>query len=128
MWTTLISGDLDQDDAVFNSIVEAFNNNLDEANAGYKNYNEENAAYGTHARLLLVAAMMTHGDILELGMGDYSTQMMHDIIEDDNKIEKRMLVSAESHQQWMKRFTKLSSSFHHIMYVHKCEEIKDNKI
>ena len=128
MWTTLISGDLDQDDALFNSIVEAFKNNLDEANAGYKNYNEENAAYGTHARLLLVAAMMTHGDILELGMGDYSTQMMHDIIEDDNKIEKRMLVSAESDQEWMKRFTKLSSPFHQIIHVHKCEDETDNNI
>ena len=51
MWTTLISGDLDQDDAVFNSIVEAFKDNLDEANAGYKNYNEENVAYGTRTRL-----------------------------------------------------------------------------
>jgi len=128
VWTTLIRGDLDQDGAVFDSIVEAFKDNLDEANAGYKHYNVDNAAYGTHARLLLVAAMMTHGDILELGMGDYSTQMMHDVIEDDNKIEKRLLVSAESDQEWMRGFTKLSSPIHQIIYVHKCEERKDNEI
>jgi len=119
IWTTLIRGDLDKDGKVFDSVVKAFKDNFDDANAGYRFYNNENAAYGTHARLLLVAAMMTHGDILELGMGDHSTQLLHDILEEDNKSEKRMLVSAESDLEWLERFKIFSSSFHQILYVKK---------
>ena len=68
IWTTLIRGDLDEDDNVFNSIVKAFKENFDDINAGYRHYNKKNLDFGTHARVLLVAAMMTHGTYLSLGL------------------------------------------------------------
>ena len=106
IWTTLIRGDLDKDDNVFNSIVKAFKENFDDVNAGYRHYNKKNLDYGTHARLLLVAAMMTHGDILE----------------DDNKRGKRLLVSADSDPAWLERFSDLSSDFHQLILVKPCTE------
>jgi len=126
IWTTLIRGDLDKDGKVFDSIVKSFKDDFDDVNAGYRFYNNENAAYGTHARLLLVAAMMTHGDILELGMGDHSTQLLHDILEEDNKSEKRMLVSAESDLEWLESYKSLVSPFHQILHVESCQEMHSN--
>ena len=122
IWTTLIRGDLDEDDNVFNSIVKAFKENFDDINAGYRHYNKKNLDFGTHARVLLVAAMMTHGDILELGTGDHSTKLLHDILEDDNKKEKRLLVSADSNSLWLARFSDLSSPFHQLLLVQPCDE------
>ena len=122
--TTLISGDLDKDGKVFDSIVKAFKDNFDDVNAGYRYYNRENLATGTHARLLLVCAMMTHGDILELGIGDHSTRLLHDILEEDNKTEKRMLVSAESVLEWLESYKDLLSPFHKIIHVELSGDIK----
>ena len=119
--TTLIRGDLDKDGKVFDSIVKAFKENFDDVNAGYRYYNRENLATGTHALLLLVSAMMTHGDILELGIGDHSTRLLHDILEEDNKTEKRMLVSAESDLEWLESYKDLASPFHQIIHVLECK-------
>ena len=117
VWTSILKGDLDKEEKVFESIVEAFKNNSEDADAGYRYHNNDDAAYGTHARLLLVSVMMTHGDILELGMGKHSTKLIHDILEEDNKAEKRMIVSAESDSTWLEAFQDLSSPFHQILYV-----------
>jgi len=127
VWTTIISGDLDKNDKVFESIVEAFKANFEDADAGYRYHNNDNAAYGTHARLLLVAVMMTQGDILELGMGEHSTKLIHDIITEDNKTENRMLVSAESDSDWLGSLNELYSPFHQILYVEKCRKMESTK-
>ena len=122
IWTTLLRGDMDIDGKIFNSVREAFKDNYDDLNAGYRHYNNKNHAYGTHARLLLLAALMTHGDILELGTGDQSTELLHDIVEDDNKRgDARLLVSAESDSHWLDTFTHLSSSFHQLLLVENCQ-------
>ena len=71
---------------------------------------------------MLVATMMTHGDILELGTGDHSTKLLHDILEDDNKNKKRMLVSAESNPEWLDKFRDLSSPFHQMLLVQPCDD------
>ena len=120
VWTTLIRGDMDKEGEVFNSVAEAFKENFDDLNAAYRHYNKNNLVYGTHVRLLLLATMMTRGDILELGTGDYSTELLHDIIEEDNKKERRLLVSADSDPVWLNRFTHLSSPFHQLLLVNKC--------
>ena len=117
IWTTLIRGDLDQDGEVFGSIIKAFEHNFDDINSGYRHYNRQNVDYGTHARLLLLSALMTHGDILELGTGDHSTQLLHDILEEDNKTEKRLLVSADSDPLWLEKYSYLSSPFHQLLLV-----------
>jgi len=120
VWTTLIRGDMDKEGEVFNSVAEAFKDNFADLNAAYRHYNKKNLVYGTHVRLLLLATIMTHGDILELGTGDYSTELLHDIIEEDNKKEKRLLVSADSDPAWLNRFTHLSSPFHQLLLVNTC--------
>ena len=122
IWTTLIMGDLDTDGRVFSSIVEAFEKQNGEVEALYRHYNKQNVDYGTHARLLLVAVLMTHGDILELGTGLHSTKLIHDVFEEDNKKEKRMLVSADSDLTWLKKSSELSSSFHQLLFVPMCSQ------
>ena len=122
VWTTLIRGDMDKEGEVFNSVAEAFKDNFDDLNAAYRHYNKKNLVYGTHVRLLLLATMMTRGDILELGTGDQSTELLHDIVEDDNKRgDARLLVSAESDSHWLDTFTHLSSSFHQLLLVENCQ-------
>ena len=122
IWTTMIRGDLDEDDKVFNFIVKVFKENFEDIDAVYRFYNKKNNIYGTHVRLLLVAAMMTNGNILELGTGDHSTRLLHDILEDDNKKEKRLLVSADSNSLWLDRFIDLSSPFHQLLLVQPCDD------
>ena len=60
---------------------------------------------------------MTGGDILELGAGDYSTKLLDDVLEDE-KNDNRMMVTAESNQEWLSKFNHLSSSFHQLLLVH----------
>ena len=122
IWTTMIWGYLDEDDKVFNLIVKVLKENFEDIDAVYRFYNEKNNIYGTHVRLLLVAAMMTNGNILELGAGDHSTKLLHEILEDDNKKEKRLLVSADSNSLWLDRFSDLSSPFHQLLLVQPCAE------
>ena len=122
IWTTIIKGDLDsKQNGVFESIVKKFEIHMDDINAGYRHYNRNNAAYGTHARLLLVATLMTRGNILELGAGDHSTKLFHEILEDDNLSGERLLVSAESDAAWLERFRNLSTSFHQLLWVDSCK-------
>ena len=113
IWTTIIQGDLDEEGKVYQAIVNKFKKEFDEVNAVYRHYNRKNIDYGTHARLLIVAAMMTSGDILELGTGYHSTELLHEILEEDNKKNnKRSLISADSDPKWIVRYKDLSSYFH----------------
>ena len=121
IWTTLIQGDLDRDGKVFNSITKAFKENYSDINAGYLHYNKENLAHGTHIRLVILAAMMTHGDILELGTGDVSTRLLHDILEQEENNMDRMLVSADSDQKKLGKFKDLDCSFHQLLLVPNCK-------
>ena len=123
--TTLIAGDLDDDHKVFNSVVRAFKEQSEDVTAGFKYYNTKNEAVGTHVKLLLVAAMKTEGDMLELGMGTQSTKLLHDIFKEDNKLSRRMLVSVESDPAWFEDFKHLSSSFHQLLLLPDCNEKND---
>ena len=53
-------------------------------------------AYGSHIIPLALSALMTNGDILELGMGKFSTSALNKIAKD----QKKFLLSTESELDW----------------------------
>ena len=119
--TTIIQGDLDKDGEVFESIIDKFQEHVDDINAGYNHYNENNLYEGTHIRLVLAAAMMTCGDILELGTDELSSKLLHDILDQDDDTSKRLLVSAESQLKNLKKHKDAESEFHQLLHVPDCK-------
>lgn len=66
------------------------------------------AAYGTHLVPLIAAVKYTNGNVLELGMGDYSTPVLHEVLKNTG----RMLISVENDREWFHNFKDLSYQFH----------------
>jgi hypothetical protein len=73
-----------------------------------KNRVLSSAGYGTHLVPLIAAVMATKGDVLELGMGDFSTPMLHELL----KRTDRLLVSIENDKEWFKNFSDLGNDKH----------------
>ena len=120
--TTIIQGDLDDGGKVFNSIKKKLKHQADEINAAYKHYNKDNLYAGTHIRLLFVAAMMTCGNILELGTDEHSAALFNDILEKDTRItNKRMVVSAESDQRKLQNYKIQHDVSHQLLRVPHCK-------
>jgi len=120
VWTTLIQGDHDHSEGLFKAVVEALKNYRNEIQSVYNIYNPDKKGYGTHVKLLLVSALMTRGDILEMGSGYFSTQLLHDIVQEE--AGSRMLVTAESSNDWLQKHAGLQSDFHQLLHVPRCEE------
>ena len=73
-------------------------------------------SYGSHAIVLLAAVYLSKtGPILELGMGSSSTPILHRLSFD----QKRLLVSADSDQRWINRYTSFTknNSFHRLRHI-----------
>jgi hypothetical protein len=68
-------------------------------------------AYGTHYIPLAAAVARTTGPVLELGMGDHSTPLLHLLCHD------RLLVSADSNARWMSRYEAFRSPTHQLHAV-----------
>lgn len=62
--------------------------------------------YGTHLPALIDAVRMTTGPVLELGAGDWSTPVLHQIC------WNRLLVTVEKSPQWAKRFESMNTDKH----------------
>src|SRR4030066_199441 len=78
--------------------------------------------YGTHIVPLLASVFATRGDILELGMGDYSTPVLHEIIRYQwSAGVKRFLFSWDNNREWVNNFIDLATNFHFI----ECVDFKD---
>lgn len=77
------------------------------------------AAYGTHLAPLIAAVLATNGDIVEFGMGDFSTPVLHEIIRYQNRIgiHCRNLISYEENEDWIKNFEDLRCDFHTLQLV-----------
>ena len=123
--TTIIQGDLDYGGNLFNSVKRKIQEDSSDVNAAYKHYNNENDYSGTHLKLLLVAAMMTCGDILELGTDEHSAELWQDIIEmneRDNK--KRMIVSAEADARKIKKQKTKTFDSYQLIEVPDCKGIR----
>lgn len=67
--------------------------------------------YGTHYVPLAAAVARTTGPVLELGMGDHSTPLLHLLC------VNRLLVSADSNARWMSRYDAFRSPTHQLHAV-----------
>jgi len=88
-----------------------------------KNRELSSAPYGTHLTPLVAAVLKTKGNVVELGMGDYSTPILHEIC----KYEGRFLVSFEHNKEWLSNFLDLENNQHIIEYVKNWDEIRINE-
>ena len=115
VWTTLVQGDMDQGGELFSEVIETVDSYAEEVNTVYKTYNPDRAGFGTHLKLLLVAALITDGDILEMGSGDFSTRVLHDIVKMSDV--DRELVTAESNKEWLTNHKDMQTSFHKLIHI-----------
>ena len=77
------------------------------------NRNLADAAFGTHITPLMAAVLATKGNVVEMGMGDYSTPLLHEIIKHQRCLNsKRKLFSFESDAKWLDNFTDLRNDWH----------------
>ena len=77
-----------------------------------------NNNYGTHIHPLTVAVLRTSGAVVELGMGDYSTPVLHEIC----KLQGRLMLSYEKDLTWLENFIDLESDSHKIRHNETWDE------
>lgn len=78
--------------------------------------------FATHIPLLAACVASTTGHILELGLGEYSTPLLHAMALVGNFVHgegrrPRLLVSAEHDRAWFRRFTRFSHRYHELNVV-----------
>jgi len=77
----------------------------------FEGHNETDAPMdivGSHQRCLVAAAMRTEGLIVELGVGWYSTPILHEIA----TVHKRKFVTFDNNAHWLKQFLRLENEWH----------------
>lgn len=86
--------------------------------------------YGTHLAALIKVMSLTKGDVLELGVGMFSTPVLHYLC----LLSKRHLVSYDNDKGWVKRFAISTFSnfqyeglYHEFKYVNDWDEAKIEK-
>lgn len=75
---------------------------------------QPNELYGSHLPILTKMMEMTHGPVLELGMGLYSTPLLHTLCE----LQNRPLSSFDNDPEWFSENKKWESK-HHSVYLLK---------
>jgi hypothetical protein len=78
-------------------------------------------SYGTHMGPLMACVNKTKGDVLEMGMGLFSTPYLHYMA----TVTKRNVLSLDNDKGWARKF--ISSDFSHYLYgneYHKLEYVK----
>lgn len=68
----------------------------------------ETSVYATHQPALIWAIENSNGNVLELGTGDCSTVVLHDILQGSGK----KLVSVDDNIEYMKKYTHLENEEH----------------
>jgi len=81
--------------------------------------------YGTHLACLIQAMSKTAGDVLELGMGVFSTPYLHYAC----MLSKRKLVSYENFKNWLQFFIDYhyENEYHELHFVEKYSDAKIDK-
>jgi len=79
----------------------------------YEDRNLVGPEYGTHVIPLLKAVLATTGPVLELGCGDFSTPLLHEVLAGQG----RFLLSCDTNRAWLGRFRNLASELHEFLYV-----------
>lgn len=67
----------------------------------------------SHQRSLLAAMMRTQGPILELGVGWYSTTLIHEVAQ----AQKRLALTLDNNAHWLAQFKALESDLHYLELV-----------
>lgn len=70
------------------------------------------SAYGTHLPVLAAAVARTTGPVLECGMGEWSSAILHLMC-----MGRRELVSLESDKEWLNAFSKYVGERHDIGFI-----------
>lgn len=94
-----------------------------------KTYNEiclsyETDPYATHQPALIWALENSMGNILELGVGDTSTLLLHNSIKNTNK----KIISVDDNQEWLNKYAHLKNKNHDFIYVNPTLFDWNNKI
>ncbi|CAF0983663.1 unnamed protein product [Brachionus calyciflorus] len=71
-------------------------------------------SYGSNSIPLVISALITNGNLVELGMGSFSTPLLHKISSDYN----RQLVSIDTNQDWINRFIIYNTTKNHRLYFY----------
>lgn len=74
--------------------------------------------YATHMGALIACMNKTKGDVLELGMGLFSTPYLHYAC----TVDKRRLLSLEENGGWLKHFK--TSEFMHFLYPNEFHQLE----
>jgi hypothetical protein len=70
-----------------------------------------NDGYASHAIPLIVTSLISNGDMIELGMGKYSTAILNKVAKKKNAF----LISTESNRDWMSKFTSFNDTKTHLL-------------
>lgn len=81
--------------------------------------------FGTHIPVLIRVLQISQGPVLELGMGVFSTPLLHILCAKDN----RLLISFESNQYYFERHQEFKTDMHRINFVENWDlaKIEDKK-
>ncbi len=86
--------------------------------------------YGTHMAPLIQAVNKTDGDILEMGIGIFSTPYLHY----QSFLSKRNLVSCDNDKMWIKRYAEhpfyahmYQGKYHDLRYIKNWDDAKIEK-
>lgn len=85
----------------------------------FKGHNEQEEPMdlvATHQRLLIASCMRTCGPILELGVGWYSTPLLHEIAQ----AQRRIVITIDNNYDWLALFSNNLKSEHHIFHKVGC--------
>lgn len=78
-------------------------------------------SYGSNSIPLTVSCLIAEGNYLELGMGSFSTPLLHKIAADYN----RVTFSVDTDQEWVKKFISYNTSRNHrLFYVNNYENLE----
>jgi len=77
-------------------------------------------SYASHQPLLLHCLFLTKGQVLELGAGNYSTLILHEVC----AALDRQLVTIDCDEKWLNTFMDLASPKHELMCVGMTEEFR----
>lgn len=70
--------------------------------------------YGSHQPVLIhLLNTITEGDVMEFGMGDASTGLMHTLC----SLQGRKLLSVETNPEWMERYIHLQTPDHEMLLI-----------
>jgi hypothetical protein len=83
------------------------------------NKSKKRALYGSHLPILTRVIELTHGDVLEVGMGLYSTPLLHTVC----ALQDRRLVSYDNDTEWFKDNKKWESPDHEVKLIEDWEQV-----